>query len=139
MALASSKSHVTASTVNQAVTKANKNKSTYQHKEAARLARKAAKVATEQGDYHLANHYHRIYEHHSQLANMRKSETKDNPTNMVKISDEEHAKGTPYYNKPTEKSETRLAILAKGIQAAVTLRGLVKAEKEIKSSDGGNK
>jgi len=285
MALTPSKSHVTASTVNQAVTKANKNKSTNQHKEAARLARKAAKMATEQGDYHLANHYHRIYEHHSQLANIRKSETKDNPTNMdndfdpknpfkdgasehipthlkqlqskadayhkagdiesanalrnkikiiktkhgmapvfttaadiasikrdrenfinaakkdqstqkaeekkpfeglkhgyvkpkfnmgdkvrsihnpniigevsynmaspvegvkkykvtepngrrqhwdedsmVKISDEEHAKGTPYYNKPTEKSETRLSILAKGVQAAITLRGLVKAE-----------
>jgi len=60
---------------------------------------------------------------------------------MVKISDEEHAKGTPYY-KPTQKtevedlsrSETRLAILAKGLKAAITLRGLVKAEKLDKAS-----
>lgn len=292
------------SIVNKAVTKANKNKSINQHKEAAKLARKAAKKATEEGNYHLANHYHKIYEHHNEMANMRKSETKDNPrdmgktdkhgmvpvstqkaegrkpfdrlntqyvkpafnlgdkvrsihnpnmigevshvgayddflgthrykvlepdgtrkfwngTGMTKISDEEHAKGTPYYkptqksevlsktykeedivhenhpfavlkhdkghykvihnlgthsmvvgnyhlpdkpehalqrakdnaderaslvkegkypymnpsyyNKPHEKSETetRLAVLAKGIQAAITLRGLVKAEKE---------
>jgi len=176
MALTPSKSHVTASTVNQAVTKANKNKSTNQHKEAARLARKAAKMATEQGDYHLANHYHRIYEHHSQLANIRKSETKDNPTNMGKNSWEggasEHipthlkqlqSKADAYHkagdiesanalrNKikiiktkhgmaptstqkaedTTEKSETRLSILARGIQAAITLRALVKAEKRI--------
>lgn len=198
------------SIVNKAVTKANKNKSINQHKEAAKLARKAAKKATEEGNYHLANHYHKIYEHHNEMANMRKSETKDNPrdmgktdkhgtqkaeerkpfdrlntqyvksafnlgdkvrsihnpnmigevshvgpyddflgthrykvlepngrrhfwtgTGMTKISDEEHAKGTPYY-KPTQKSETetRLAVLAKGIQAAITLRGLVKAEKE---------
>jgi len=221
------------SIVNKAVTKANKNKSINLHKEAAKLARKAAKKATEEGNYHLANHYHKIYEHHNEMANMRKSETKDNPRDMgknyndeggasehipthlkqllTKISDEEHTKGTPYY-KPTQKSEklskmidlnekrnkeireskpvfnigdnvrfkedpsitgqiqkissyvphektfhyhirenngkinrysghelepyekseteTRLAVLAKGIQAAITLRGLVKAEKE---------
>lgn len=77
------------SIVNKAVTKANKNKSINQHKEAAKLARKAAKKATEEGNYHLANHYHKIYEHHNEMANMRKSETKDNPRDMGKNYNDE--------------------------------------------------
>lgn len=75
------------------------------------------------GNYHLPDK--------PEYALQRAKDNADERASLVKEGKYPHMNPS-YYNKPHEKSETetRLAILAKGLKAAITLRGLVKAEKE---------